>query len=214
MEGEKMSKSKGNILSAEEAARAYGSVGVDALRYFLFREMPFGNDGSFSMEALRKRYNAELVNDLGNLLKRVVDMVDMFLQGEMPRRPPLERPFISKEVAAESSGIYEAIGRLALQDALNRIWAVVGRLNRHVDLEAPWKRAKTEPERVKFLLFDLVWSLRIVAGWLGPFMPQTSARMQAQLGVRQFPSPLTAEEVLTGVAQTKIQKAPPLFPRK
>jgi methionyl-tRNA synthetase len=211
VEGEKMSKSKGNFIDPHEITREFG---VDALRYFLFREMPFGNDGDFSRESLRKRYNSELANDLGNLVSRVTQMVDKYLHGELPRKPPIERPMLSKAVADESKGIYEAMERLAFGDALNRIWACVGRLNAHVDKEAPWKMGKSDSNKLKFLLFDLVWSLRIIAGWIYPFMPQTAANMQMQLGVRQFPSPLTAEEVLSGEVKTKIQKAPPLFPRK
>src|SRR5208282_1298113 len=136
------------------------------------------------------------------------------LNGDLPSKPPIERPMLSKGVADESKGIYAAMERLAFSEALNRIWICVGRLNQHVDKEAPWTLAKTQPAKLKFLLFDLVWSLRIIAGWIYPFMPQTAAKMQMQLGVRKFPAPLTADEVLTGQVQTKIQKAPPLFPRK
>jgi methionyl-tRNA synthetase len=211
VEGEKMSKSKGNFVDPRDITREFG---VDALRYFLFREMPFGNDGDFSRESLKKRYNSELANDLGNLVSRVTQMVDKYLHGELPHKPPIERPMLSKGVADESKGIYDAMERLAFADALNRIWACVGRLNQHIDKEAPWKMDKTEPEKLKFLLFDLVWSLRMIAGWIYPFMPRTAAHMQMQLGVRQFPAPLTAEDVLSGQVQTKIQKAPPLFPRK
>jgi methionyl-tRNA synthetase len=211
VEGEKMSKSKENFIDPYDVTREFG---VDALRYFLFREMPFGNDGDFSIESLKKRYNAELANDLGNLVSRVSQMVDKYLQGELPKKPPIERPMMTKSVADESKAICNAMERLAFSEALNRIWLCIGRLNQHVDKEAPWKMEKAQSEKLKFLLFDLVWSLRMIAGWIYPFMPQTAARMQMQLGVRQFPAPLTADEVLSGQVQTKIQKAPPLFPRK
>ncbi|MBI4386308.1 MAG: class I tRNA ligase family protein, partial [Elusimicrobia bacterium] len=211
VDGEKMSKSRGNFVDPAEITREFG---VDALRYFLFREMPFGNDGDFSRQALRRRYNSELANDLGNLVSRVVQMVDRYLGGELPRRPPLERPFNSKGVADESTAIYAAMESLAFQEALNRIWAVIGRLNRLIDKEAPWKMAEKEPEKLRFLLFDLVWSLRIIAGWIAPFMPQTSAKMQALLGVRRPVAAMTPQEVLEGASDAKILKGPPLFPRK
>ncbi|MFH1725887.1 MAG: methionine--tRNA ligase [Elusimicrobiota bacterium] len=211
VEGDKMSKSKGNFIDPREITREFG---VDSFRYFLFREMPFGNDGDFSREAMRRRYNAELANDLGNLLSRVTNMVDKYLGGALPGKPPMERLTVTKEVLEKAAGIDEAMERLAFQEALNRIWAVVGLLNVHVDREKPWHLVKTDPEGVRWLLFDLVCSLRMVAGWLTPFMPQTSAKIQALLGVRRVPSPLTAEEVLSGPSEAKIAKGPPLFPRK
>jgi len=211
VEGEKMSKSKGNFVDPHVITREFG---VDALRYFLFREMPFGNDGDFSIASLKKRYNSELGNDLGNLVSRVTDMVDKFLKGELPKKPRMEQAMLSKDIADQSRAIYDAMESLAFSDALGRIWACIGRLNKHVNDEQPWKRFATEPERVKFLLFDLVSSLRIIASWIEPFMPQTAAKMQMELGVRRISHPLTADEVLSGEMQRKIQKAPPLFPRK
>ncbi|MBI3549109.1 MAG: methionine--tRNA ligase [Elusimicrobia bacterium] len=209
-EGEKMSKSKGNIVAPDEITREYG---VDALRYFLFREMPFGNDGAFSHAAFHKRYNADLANDLGNLVSRVTNLVDTRLGGVLPTRPPLDRPFISKEVAAETPAIAKSMEELAFCDALNRIWAVISRLNTTVNVEAPWKLADSDPEKFKFLMFDLIWSLRIIAGWLEPFMPRKMAEMQSMLGVRRMSAHFSAEEVLTG-SSDKIQKGPALFPRK
>lgn len=208
--GEKMSKSTGNIVTPEEITREYG---IDALRYFLFREMPFGNDGAFSHEAFHKRYNADLANDLGNLVGRITNLVDTKLGGVLPQRPPLDRPFLSKEVATETSAIAESMEKIAFQDALNRIWAVISRLNKTVDSEKPWEMAEKDPEKLKFFLFDMVWSLRIIAGWIEPFMPHKSAQMQSMLGVRRADPNFSAEEVLSGTNE-KIQKGPPLFPRK
>ena len=209
--GEKMSKSKENFFDPYELTREYG---VDAFRYFLFREMPFGNDGDFSEMGFWQRYDSELCNDLGNLVSRVTTMVDGYLKGELPKKPKLDQPLLSKDIADKSKEIYEAIEKLAFSDALGKIWSCIRQLNLTIDQQKPWHLQKTEPEKVKFLLFDLVSSLRIIAGWLHPFMPQTSAKMQMELGVRRFPHPLSAEEVLTGEVDFKIQKAPPLFPRK
>jgi len=209
-DGAKMSKSKDNFVDPRDITREFG---VDAFRYFLFREMPFGNDGDFSREALLKRYNSELANDLGNLVSRVTNMVDKYISGETPGKPDSEKPSVVKEMLEKSPQVDAAMERLALQEALNVIWTGVRRLNEKVDKEKPWEMARTNPEGLRVLLHELVISLRIVAGWLAPFMPQTAAKMQANLGVRAFPGPQTPEEVLAGPG-SRILKGPPLFPRK
>jgi methionyl-tRNA synthetase len=212
VEGQKMSKSKGNFIDPRELTREYG---VDAFRYFLLREVPFGGDGDFSKEAFKKRYNAELANDFGNLVSRVVQMVDNFLGGALPPRSNPDKDFYPKKVAQRTSEIAECMEKLDFSGALGIIWSVIRDLNGYVNEQKPWELAKTDKAKTQQVLFDLVWSLRIVTGWVEPFMPQTAAKIHSQLGVRQFPSPLTAEEVLTPPAPgSKIQKGPPLFPRK
>lgn len=213
VDGQKMSKSKGNFISPHEITREFG---LDALRYFLLREIPFGQDGDFSKEALRRRYNADLANDLGNLISRVIEMVDRFLDGRLPARPDFEKDLYPKQWAQKTAEIDAAIKELDFAQALSIIWSVIATLNQYVNEQAPWKLQKTDPSKVEPVLFNLVWSLRIVMSWLEPFMPQTAAKVQSQLGVRKLPRPLTAEEALAGKisASEKIVKVPPLFPRK
>lgn len=212
VEGEKMSKSKGNFVDPGEITAEFG---VDAFRYFLFREMPFGNDGDFSRETLRRRYNSELANDLGNLVSRVAQMVDKYLRGELPGKPSADSAGLTREVLGMAPAYARAMEELAFSEALDTTWAAVRRLNEEVDRRKPWALAKTDPDAVRVLLFDLVCSLRVIAGWLAPFMPGKAAQIQMQLGVRQFPMPLTAEEVLAGgPSGSRISKGPPLFPRK
>ncbi len=213
VEGKKMSKSAGNFLDPYEITREFG---VDAFRYFLMREMPFGNDGDFSKAALKKRYNAELANDLGNLVSRVVNMTDSYLNGRLPSKPPLDGDFYTRTVAKRTSEISAKIDALDFSGALDVIWEVVRSLNTRVNDKSPWKLAKTDMRETELVLFDLVWSLRLVAGWIEPFMPRKAAEMQMQLGVRRFPDALTAEDVLAGVSEHpgQIQKGPVLFPRK
>ena len=213
VEGQKMSKSLGNFVDPRDVTREFG---VDAFRYFLLREMPFGNDGNFSLESLRKRYNAELANDLGNLVSRVEQMVDSYLGGAMPGRNKDEAPSLDKEFAAKGPEIDARMEALDFCGALGLIWGGINRLNTYVNEKTPWKLVKTDKPATEKVLFELVRSLRIVAGWIEPFMPGTAAKMHAQLGVRQFPVPLSPEQVLAGEAEGKgkISKAPPLFPRK
>jgi methionyl-tRNA synthetase len=213
VEGQKMSKSLGNFVDPYEITQEFG---VDAFRYFLLREMPFGNDGDFSKAALCKRYNAELANDLGNLVARVAEMTDKFLGGRLPTRPPLEGEFYTTAVAKRSDEIAAKMEALDFHGALETIWEVIRSLNARVNEQAPWKLAKTDMKQCELVLFDLVWCLRLVGGWLEPFMPRKSAEMQMQLGVRRYPDPLTADDVLAGVNERpgQIQKGPILFPRK
>jgi methionyl-tRNA synthetase len=213
VDGQKMSKSLGNFVDPYDITHEFG---VDAFRYFLLREMPFGNDGDFSKASLTKRYNAELANDLGNLVSRVSEMVDKFLGGRLPTKPPLSADFYTTTVAQRTAEISEKIDALNFHGALDVIWEVIRSLNARVNEKSPWKLAKTDMAQCELVLFDLVWSLRLVGGWIDPFMPNTAAKIQMQLGVRRYPEALTADDVLAGINEHpgQIHKGPVLFPRK
>ena len=142
-------------------------------------------------------------------------MVDSYLGGAMPGRDKEDAPSLAKEFAAKGPRSTRAWRPWISAGRSTSSGSCVGRLNTHVNEKTPWKLVKTDKAATEKVLFDLVRCLRIVAGWIEPFMPQTAAKMHAQLGVRQFPVPLSPEQILAGERGAgKILKAPPLFPRK
>ena len=191
IEGEKMSKSLGNFIDPRDITAKYG---VDAFRYFIFREVPFGQDGDFSMDAFKKRFNADLANDLGNLLSRTLNMAAKNV-GEIPQNYTNENSALLKK-AEETNKIYEEnMNALAFDKALDAIWALAGYMNKYIDETKPWMLAKTDPEKTKEILLELVFALRYFASWLAPFMPAS------------------AKEISKRLQSGKIEKYGPLFPR-
>ncbi len=188
IDGMRMAKSKGNVVDPSELVSAYG---VDAIRYFLLREIPFGSDGNFTNEALISRLNSDLANDLGNLLSRTVGMIDKYFGGTLPSEQS-ENDFdaeIKALVTSTITKVEECMEELMFSDALTAIWTLIRRMNKYTDENQPWilaKTAKAEPEksaRLAGVMYTLAEALRIISVLIAPFMPNTPAEIHAQLNM-------------------------------
>jgi methionyl-tRNA synthetase len=209
LDDRKISKSVGNVIDPLGLVSVYGA---DPLRFFLLRAVPFGQDGSLSVEALHERYERELGNELGNLLSRTTAMLSRYREGRVPDRPtdsPLRGVLddLGHDVAAR-------IDRFDLSGGLEEIWQAVRGLNRHVEERAPWQLAK-EPSRAAELdatLYDLVDGLRVLAVALASYLPETAPRVLGALGQRPG---LSWNGVAWGRSESGVvvEPAEPLFPR-
>ena len=183
VEGEKMSKSIGNVI---DPIALIGEFGRDALRFFLLREMPFGNDGDYSRRALISRLNVELANDLGNLAQRSLSMIARNCEGKLPPMPsPITEAdaALLDQAAALPALVGAAIEVQAFHTALEETWKVIRAANAYIDHQAPWALKKTDVVRMGGVLRVLVDVIRMVATVLQPFMPDSMERMLDQLAV-------------------------------
>lgn len=182
IEGEKMSKSLGNVVKPADLVAKYG---LDPVRYFLLREVPFGNDGDFSRRALIGRMNVELANDLGNLAQRSLSLIARNCEGRLPPAGPATEEDATLRAAAEAlvDKLRGHLDRQAFGDALEEVWRVIRAANAYIDHQAPWALRKTDLVRMASVLRVLADVLRGVATVLQPFMPESIGRMLDQLGV-------------------------------
>ena len=211
--GGKMSKSVGNVVDALQLTRKYGN---DAFRYFLLREMPFGQDASFSEEALVERLNADLANDLGNLVSRATTMVVNFgpqVAGTTPAPEDQERE-IRDHARKTREAVAQTMDQFAFQRALVEIWSFVGGLNRYVDATQPWALVKDPGKRGRLaaVLLTLADSLAYLGIVLDPFVPEAAARIRAAIGGGR--TPLLGDAVVGRIETLgAVQRLSGLFPR-
>jgi methionyl-tRNA synthetase len=212
-EGQKISKSLGNVIKPDDLVAQYG---LDQVRYFLLREVPFGNDGDFSHEAMIGRMNYELANDYGNLVQRVLSMINKNCEGKVPE----PGAFADEDTAllAPLHGLLATVrplmDRQAFHEAMEAIWVNVRAANAYVDHQAPWALRKTDPARMATVLYVLAEAIRHMGLATSPFMPETSGKILDLLQIpaenRRFSS-LGPDHALT--PGTDLPKPQGVFPR-
>jgi len=214
--GQKISKSSKNAIDPGKLVSEYG---VDALRYFLLKEIPFGEDGNFSQSALVERFNSDLANDLGNLLNRTLTMVEKYFAGVLPEtNKSAWGPALDLKIKAldASRQVFEKMDKLDFNSALKDIWKLINSANKFIEDVKPWVLAKEDQDKLKKVIYSLYEVLRFASILIRPFMPLSSDRIRRQMGIvgRQAESDFIGR-LKWGLSQpkTKIFKEKPLFPR-
>ncbi|MCC7459901.1 MAG: methionine--tRNA ligase [Proteobacteria bacterium] len=180
IEGEKMSKSKGNFVDPFEFVEKFGA---DPFRYFLLREFPFGQDGNFSAEQFRLRLNNDLANELGNLVSRTISMVGKYCEGKVPSTPSSSK--LIEDSLVHAKQYEDAISKMAFEQALNEVSQILRKTNQSIDTAAPWKMAKDEAlkSQLEQHLYEWMEAIRITSVLLYPFMPTLTGEIRKKLGL-------------------------------
>jgi methionyl-tRNA synthetase len=211
----KMSKSLGNVVKPLDLAGIYG---LDAFRYFLLRDMVFGLDSEFSEEALVGRINADLANDLGNLVSRSLTMIQRYTEGRIPEcGESLEVDDALRGAALDLIDDYmRFMKHMEFHKALMEVWGVIGQINKYIDSMAPWELAKSNQPRLNTVLFHIAEALRIISALVWPVMPGSAEKIQKALGLAKSGKALMLDDIRRWggeVPGTTIAEVPRLFPR-